>query len=447
MEDLNRRKFIKKTAATAAGLAATGPFIKSGFLKASPNDTINMAVIGIRGRGSGLYKGFANLKNVKVTTLCDIDERLFSEHSKNLQEIAGNTPKMEYDLRKVYEDPNIDAVAIATPDHWHSLATIWACQAGKDVYCEKPVCHNLYEGRKMVEAARKYNRVVAAGTQSRSDLTIRSAMKFLHDGKLGEIYMAKANCFKPRDSIGKKQNSAVPDGVHYDLWLGPAPWRPFNENRFHYNWHWFWDYGDTDMGNQGIHEMDKARWGLNKDEYPVKIFGTGGYFAWDSDQETPNTQMTTYEYADGKLLIFEVRGVYTNDEAGVRIGNLFFGTEGWMHMTNNGWATYFGRKNEPGPKMDAKGEVVNPADLTGTGGGNHFQNFITCVRSRKYQDLPSDILEGYKSSALCHLGNTAYRVGRSLVFDGVAEKFINDPVADAYLTRNYRAPYVVNDHV
>ena len=194
-------------------------------------------------------------------------------------------------------------MVIATPDHWHALQTIWACQAGKDVYVEKPISYTVDEGRKMVEAARKYNRVVQVGMQSRSNQVVIEAMKLLHDGYIGDIYMAKGLCYKPRDSIGRKKDAPIPKGVHWDLFLGPAPYRPFNPNRFHYNWHWFWDTGTTDMGNQGVHEMDKARWGMNKRVHPVRIHGTGGYFVWDSDQETPNTQITTFEYEDGKIRI------------------------------------------------------------------------------------------------------------------------------------------------
>lgn len=447
MDLMSRRNFMKSTTVAAASVAA-GPFIAKGFAQNSPNDTITIASVGIRGRGQSLYQDFSKLPNVRVGTICDIDEREWPQAVKYLESNTGKAPKTEYDLRRVLDDKDIDAIVVATPDHWHSLAAIWACQSGKDVYVEKPVCHNLFEGRRLIDAARKYNRVVASGMQSRSNPVVRAAMKFLQDGKLGEVYMAKALCFKPRDSIGHKVNSPAPAGVHYDIWLGPAPYRPFNENRFHYNWHWFWDYGDTDMGNQGVHEMDKARWGLGKTEHPAKIFGTGGYYAWDSDQETPNTQMTTYQYADGKLLIFEVRGLYSNAEDGIRIGNLYYGSEGWMHLMDKGFYTYFGRKNEPGPKMEAGGtEVVDPSNLAGTGGGSHAANFISCMRSRKWQDLSAEVSEGYLSAALCHLGNISYRLGKSLVFDGYAEKFVNDEIADTYLTRDYRAPFVVPDKV
>jgi predicted dehydrogenase len=275
-------------------------------------------VIGLRSRGQAHYDGFGKIPGVRIATFCDVDERLFPEALARLGKVTQQKPPgTETDLRRVLDDKNIDAVTIATPDHWHALAAVWACQAGKDVYVEKPVSHNIWEGRQIVNAARKYNRLVEAGTQNRSNPSVQAAMKFLHEGGIGDVYLAKGLCFKPRDTIGHKPDSTAPAGVHYDLWLGPAPLRPFNENRFHYNWHWFWDYGCADLGNQGPHQMDIARWGMNKAEYPEKIFCGGGKFAFDDDQETPNTQNATLKYRDGKIIQFEVRGLYTNAETGL----------------------------------------------------------------------------------------------------------------------------------
>jgi predicted dehydrogenase len=304
------------------------------------------------------------------------------------------------------------------------------------------------EGRKLVEAARRYNRIVAAGMQNRSIEGVRAAMQFLHEGKLGEVYMAKGLCFKPRDSIGRKPDGPVPEGVHYDLWLGPAPYRPFNPNRFHYNWHWFWDYGCADLGNQGPHQMDLARWGLNKRVYPRRIHCAGGFYVFDSDQESPNTQIATFEYDDGKIIQFEVRGLYTNAEDGVTIGNLFFGSLGWMRLDGAEWKTYFGRKNEPGPYFSAdKSKAADPANLAGTGGDGHFSNFINALRSGDGMSLNADIEEGHLSTSLCHLGNIANRLGRQLRFDSQAERFEGDDIANAYLTREYRHPYAVPEKV
>jgi len=451
---MDRRCFLKTSASAAAGLVVASAFEGQTFGK---NDEITMAVVGIHGQGKSHLRCFAGIPGVRVKTICEIDERLWPQVRKFARELGIEKIHFEYDIRRVLDDKDIDAISIATPDHWHALMTIWACQAGKDVYVEKPVSHNVWEGRKAVEAARKYNRIVAAGTQQRSYPHVQKAVELLRNGVIGDVYMAKGLCFKPRDSIGHKPDGPVPPGVHYDLWLGPAPLRPFNENRFHYNWHWFWDYGCADIGNQGVHEMDTARWGLGKTTLPRKIHCVGGYYAFDSDQETPNTQLATFEWEDGTILQFEVRGLYTNTEDGIRIGNLFFGTEGWMHADITGFRTYLGRKNEPGPSMDA----VVVSELAGIGGPQgfreshfhtssrilHRENFIKAVRSRNPADLNADILEGHLSSALCHLANISYRLGRELLFDAHNERFVGDEQADGYLKRWYRHPFVVPEEV
>ncbi|MHC4658806.1 MAG: Gfo/Idh/MocA family protein [Planctomycetota bacterium] len=454
-KEISRREFLSRGTQTAAGVFAATTLASCTSPQPTPvakgrvigaNERINMAVIGIRGRGGGLARSFAKIPNVRVQTLCDIDERLFAERVKQVAANQDFTPKTEYDLHRVFDDKDIDAIATATPNHWHALVTIWALQAGKHVYVEKPCSHNIFEGRRMIEATRKYNRLVCVGFQSRSSRNVRQAMKFIHDGKLGDIYMAKGLCYKCRDGWKVVPDSPVPDGVHYGLWLGPAEYQPFNENRFHYRWHWFWNTGNGDIGNQGVHQMDVARWGINKDEHPVKISSSGGYFAFPNcDQQTANTQTAAFEYSDGKILQFEVRGRYTNDEKGVRIGNLFFGTKGWMCLNSSGdtWQTFFGKKNEPGPTSAGADASADPSDLTGSGGGGHFQNFINALRSGKSADLTANIEGGHLSAALCHLANISYRLGRNLIFDGAKEKFVGDKEANRMLTRKYRKPYVV----
>ncbi len=455
MESLNRRTFIKKSSVVTAGAFVSKPFINQALIQKSPNDTINMAVIGIRNRGKDHYRALTKIPNVKIATLCDIDQRLFQEAVAEVEELAGYKPATETEYRKVLEDKNIDAVSIATPNHWHALQTIWACQAGKDVYVEKPVSHTVLEGRKMVDAARKYNRVVQTGTQSRSSIAVVQAMNFMNEGGLEEIYMAKGLCLKPRGSIGHTSNGTVPEGVNWDAFLGPAPYRPFNENRFHYKWHWFWDTGNGDLGNQGIHQADVGRWALKKMTHPVRIQGTGNYFVWDSDQETPNIQHLEFEYEDGKILQFEVRGLGTNKEGGIRIGNLVFGSKGWMKIASeedgkcqayfsdiklqpSGFSSY---KEEKGP------EFTNEDPATMDSVVNHFTNFTDCVRSGNWQDLHAEILEGHLSSSLCHLGNIATRLKRSLQFNPQAETFMDDTEADAYLTKAYRSPYDLPEKV
>ncbi|GAC1466495.1 MAG: Gfo/Idh/MocA family oxidoreductase [Isosphaeraceae bacterium] len=438
MRHTDRRQFLHETATIAAGVAA----LQAGTLrageeaapgketrKAGPNDTVRMAIIGVRGRGMEHIGGLLGLHDARITTICDVDRNVIGPAIKTVEKYNGSAPKYVQDLRRVFDDPDIDAVSIATPNHWHALAAIWAVQAGKDVYVEKPVSHNISEGRRIVEAARKHGKIVQTGTQCRSHAGIQSAIEFLHSGKLGKIYMAKGLCYKPRGSIGHKDGAAVPAGVDYNLWLGPAPERPFNPNRFHYNWHWFWDTGNGDLGNQGIHQMDLARWGLGKNEFPKTVMASGGRFGYSDDGQTPNTELVAFEFDDAELQ-FEVRGLPTNEEARVKIGDIFYGTEGILAITSyTDWYTLLGPKMEPGPR--------------GSGGGDHFANFIQCVKARDPGRLHADIEQGHLSSAYCHLGNIAYRLGRKLHINPSSESFVNDADADAMLTREYRAPFIV----
>lgn len=457
----NRRSFIKKAVLGTTGitLGTSGLAFSAKSYKSiiGANDRINMSVIGVRGQGFGHLKrwaGMAEKDNVYVKTICDVDESLWAERVAAVHEIQGKKPNTAYDMRKVFDDKDIDAVSIATPNHWHALATIWAVQAGKDVYVEKPCSHNVFEGRKMIEAARKHNRIVQVGFQNRSIENVRKAMQFLHNGGIGEVYMAKGLCYKPRDSFGISPDSDPPEGLHYDLWLGPAANRPYNEKKGHYNWHWHWDTGNGDIGNQGPHQFDVARWGMNKNEHPVKVSSSGGYYKFTKEecsQETANTQTAVLEYADGKILQFEVRGLSTGGEAGldVKIGNLFYGTKGWMEVNGGEWRTYMGPNNEPGPSSETEdsGEDQVVDYLAAPGNGGHYANFIAALRSGKRSDLTCDIQEGYYSTVLPLLSNISYRLGRTLSFDGQKEKFVNDGEADKMLTRKYRKPYVVNKNV
>jgi predicted dehydrogenase len=455
MESIDRRSFIKKSGVVTAGTIVSKPLIDQAFKQKNPNNTVQVAVIGVRSRGKDHYRALLKIPNVRIATLCDIDERLFPEAVAEVEELAGYRPATETEYRRVLDDKNIDAVSIATPNHWHALQTIWACQAGKDVYVEKPVSHTLLEGRKMVDAARKYNRVVQTGTQARSSIDMGQAMKFMNEGGLGEIYMAKGLCLKPRGNIGHVENSAVPEGVNWDAFLGPAPFRPFNENRFHYKWHWFWDTGNGDLGNQGIHQADFGRWALNKVTHPTRIQAMGNYFVWDSDQETPNIQTIDFEYDDGNILQFEVRGLGTNAEGGIRIGNLVFGSKGWIKLDSEdvgGGQAYFSEIHIQPSGFSSYNEEEGPVftnedPATGDSVVNHFTNFIDCVRSGRWQDLNADILEGHLSSSLCHLGNIACRLKRSLAFNPETETFVNDNEANSYLTKIYRSPCVLPEKV
>jgi predicted dehydrogenase len=451
-----RRDFIKKSLIGSAGIAIGG----MGFSAKSygsilgANERINVAVIGIRGRGVSHIDAWCNLKdshNVRLKTLCDTDEQFFDPRSKTVLDKTGIKPSTEWDMRKVLDDKEIDIVSFATPNHWHALGTIWACQAGKHVYVEKPASHNIWEGRKMIEASRKYNKRIQVGFQNRSIPNVMEAMKFLHSGGIGDVYMARGLCIKPRDSFGIAKDSTPPASLHYDRWLGPAPYRPYNEKRGHYNWHWFWDTGNGDTGNQGPHQFDVARWGLNKNEHPVSVFSSGGIYGIDRtqcEQETPNTQLTIAKYKDGKILEFETRGRYSNSESGlgIKIGNIFYGSEGYLEIDGGTWKAY--RTKETEPFAGSKVANINASEtLTGSSNTEHFVNFLDAIKSNKNEDLHCDILDGHYSSAVPFMANISYRLGRELRFKGDSEKFINDPEADAMLTRKYRSPYVVPSKV
>ncbi len=492
-KSISRREFVKKgSLGVAAGSVLMSASAKSYSRIMGSNDRINMAVIGIRGRGSSHINNFLDIKGVHLKYLVDVDENQFNRRLKEVEAQAGYTPQTEWDMRRVFDDKDIDAVSVATPNHWHALASIWAAQAGKHVYVEKPASHNVWEGTKMIEAARKYNIMMQVGFQNRSFVNTNRAIKFIRDGKLGDIYMTRGLCFKPRPDIGNYPDGSMKDGekfrmnlesssyetpytqayldkVHYDMWLGPAPKRPFNRNRFHYNWHWNWDYGNGDTGNQGPHQFDVARWALGKDELPKRVSSVGGYFAYKSAQNTPNVQSSFFEYGDGKILEFGTRGLFTNPEGillpdinitangkisaysnaePVKIGTIVLGTEGWMQIDSGGnWQTFFGRKNEPGPTSGEKDDSYNPLDLTGGGGGGIFENFIAAVRARDHKILTSDVESGHMSTVLPLIANISYRVGRELRLDGQEETFIKDKEANKLLTRDYRDDYFVPKNV
>ena len=450
-----RRDFIKKGLMSGAGVAVTsmGFSAKSYRSIKGANDRINMAVIGISGRGSDHISNFCSLKdskNVQVKTLCDVDEKFWAAGSKAVMDKSGAKPQMEWDMQKVFADKDIHAVSFATPNHWHALGTIWACQAGKHVYVEKPACHNIFEGRKMIEAAGKYNVRVQTGFQNRSILNVKEAIKFLHEGGIGDVYMARGLCIKPRDSFGIAKDSQAPATLHYDRWLGPAPERPYNEKRVHYNWHWHWDTGNGDTGNQGPHQFDIARWGLNKKEHPVSVFSSGGLYGISPEecsQETPNTQMSVAKYKDGKILEFETRGRFSNAESGlnIRVGNIFYGSDGYMEIDGGNWKAFRKRETEPfaGSKKAEQNKVVDPTFRLASGGAAHYVNFLDAIRSGNDSTLNCHIKEGFYSSAIPLLANISYRLGREVRFIGDQEKFLNDKEADNMLSRVYRKPYTI----
>jgi len=419
------------------------------------NDRINVAIVGIGGRGTNHLNIYSRLPGAKVTGLCDVNQAAREVAQTTLMKNTGEKAKEFVDMREAFADPGVDAVSIATPNHWHALATVWACKAGKDVYCEKPACYNIHEGQVMVKTAAETKRMVQIGSQHRSTPFKIRGMEALHGGAIGKIYEAKGLCFKRRVSIGHKADSPTPPGVNWDLFLGPAPMRPFNELRFKYNWHWFWDTGNGDIGNQGVHEMGIARWGMGDPEWPKTAVAFGGKLGVEDDQETPNTLTANFDFG-GRQLVFEVRGNLTGGEGmppaprraanapavatpanpiNVMVGNLFYGTEGWMSMNDTGYQIYKGESSEL--VTDEKAEKgQDPTKY-------HMENFLAAVRSRNYSELHDGINNAYLSASLCHLANISYRTGHKLNLEA-GPKFTNDPAANRLLTRDaYRKGYEV----
>jgi len=469
--EISRREFLKTSARTSAGAAALSgiTFIAHPNRVFGANDRVQVAIIGLHGQGFAHVEEYSKIPTAAIVAVCDVDENVLNKRLGQMEKMGLSKPKTYGDIRKLLEDKSIDAISIATPNHWHSLMAIWGCQAGKDVYVEKPCSHNWWEGRQLVRAANKYNRIVQHGTNSRSGKAIQDGMKQMQDGLIGEIYLSRGLCYKWRNTIGHAPEEPVPAGVNYDLWTGPAPMKPFTKNRFHYNWHWIWDTGNGDIGNQGIHEMDVARWGLGV-KFPTKASAIGGHFMFNDDQQTPNTLNSAFQFdlPNGKrrMLEFEVRHWMTNHEADIgspgfgggdipaalgnvsksgqpkvqpknTIGNTFYGSKGYLAMDGyDSYKTWMGEEQERGPHAN--------------GAGNNWANFIDCVRSRKKEDLNAPIEEGHISCTLVHLANVSYRLGRTLTFDPEKEQVVGDDEANHLLCdgdRGYRPPYVVPEEV
>ncbi len=463
---VDRREFLRAGIANGASLAALSGI--SIFPKTvwGANDRVKIAVVGVRGRGGNHLQGFGELPNVEVAAMCDIDDSVISKRLADMSAWGLPKPAVYKDVRKLLEDKSIDAISIATPNHWHSLMGIWACQAGKDAYVEKPCSHCWWEGHQLVAAARKYNRIVMHGTQGRSAGGYIEGVQKIREGVIGDVYLSRGLCFKWRDTIGIAKPEPVPAGVDYDLWTGPAPMKPFTKNRFHYNWHWIWDTGNGDVGNQGVHEMDMARWALGVG-FPNKVSAIGGHVMFKDDQQTPNILNCSFEYdmPDGsrRVLEFEVRHWMSNTEAEIGIpgfgagaanlsetaghthikqpkamcGNLVYGSKGYMALAGyESYRTFLGESNEPGP--------------CATRGGNCFANFIRAVRSCKQEDVPAPIEEGHISATLIHLANTSYRLGRTLKYDPASQRVIGDEEANRYLRgedRGYRKLFTIPEKV
>jgi predicted dehydrogenase len=451
----DRRQFVK---------AATVAIATSQFPILGANDRINVGIVGLGGRGTDHINYYSALDSEsRIAALCDVNQSARERAVGLVRKLRNYAPKEYPEMRALFESKDVDAVSMPLPNHWHALATIWACQAGKDVYVEKPACHNVFEGLQMVKAARKYNRMVQVGSQSRSLAHKMKAMQLLRDGIIGQIYHARGLCFRRRFSIGHTPDEPVPAGLDWDRFLGPAQWKPYSKNKFAYNWHWFWDTGNGDIGNQGVHEMDICAWGLNRGGWPVAVSSAGGKYVWKDDQETPNTLQTTLDFGDAQIT-FDTRNLPTPPEglAVFRgpnyVGNIFFGDGGFLAVDGAGFQVY---KSTAG---NISGEAAR-----GAGAGNaekyeksveekaqerglevttvHMKNFFEAIRARDHKLLHADIEIGVRSAALCHLGNISYRVGRALRMAQSTGRFISDDEANSLLTRNYREPYVVSEKV
>lgn len=428
---MKRRAFLFNSSSILAGTSLIG----NSKSWAGANERVNIAMIGMGWRGGQLVPVVANTPNVQVMTLCDPDEHRMAEWNGKLVEITGNKANLTPDFREIMEDDRIEAVTISTPNHWHALMAIWASRKKKHSYVEKPVCHAIYEGQKMVEAVRKYNCISQGGPQRRSSSLFRKAIERIQDGAIGDLYMAKALVMVPRDSLGFKPIEEPPSWLHWDLWKGPGPDVGYHQNLVHYNWHWYWDFGNGEIANNGIHLIDVCRWGLNK-KLPVRIYSSGGRFGYKDQGETPNTQHATFVYEDGVILQAEVRGLFTNTEGNIEgSGAIFYGSKGYMVVDNQAARIYVGRKSEP---ETIRGPMTDEA---------HFENFMQGVHTGKRDVLHAEIEEIFLSSCLSLLSNISYRLKRELRFDPVSMRFIEDEMANAMLTVKYREPYVLPEPV
>jgi len=412
---MKRRHFLPTLAAAATTRLATGA-----------NERVNVAIIGVRGRGRALAGVFSQLSDVSVECLVDVDERVIGAAADVVEKAGKKRPRVERDMRRVFDDRGIDAVAIATPDHWHTPAALLACEAGKDVYLEKPCSHNLRESTLLLDTVRRTKRIVQHGTQGRSREITRRAIDYVHSGKIGRVVMAKAWDVQKRADIGHKPDTPVPAGVDYDTWIGPAPALPFNENRFHYTWHWHWNYGTGDAGNDGAHQIDMARWALGV-ELPTEVSGTGAKLFFDDDQQTPDTITATFRYP-GKMLMFEMRIWNPYAMEGVENGVAVYGGDGLVQIGK--WDRQWGFK-----VFDPKGKLVTHEQAQGEDEA-HVRNFVDCVKSRKSPNAEIEI--GVRSVAHCHLANIVARTGRTIRYDAAANAVVGDAEAAKLGTRQYR---------
>ncbi len=418
-----RRTFLKHSALSTAALAATG-LARQLRAADNPAEAVVVGIIGCNGRGGALADSFASIGGARVATICDVDQRAVDRTVSAIGGKQQHTPQGVTDMRRVFDDPAIDAVVVATPDHWHGPATILGCAAGKHVYVEKPACHNPREGELMVEAARKHNRVVQLGTQRRSMPGIVEAVERVHAGEIGRVLFSRGWYNANRKPIGHGKPAPVPAWLDYSLWQGPAPRREFRDNLVHYNWHWFWHWGTGELGNNGIHALDICRWGLGVD-YPIRVCSGGGKYYFDDDQETPDTHTVTWDFGD-KSLTWEGRNWHHRGFEGSTFGIAFYGDKGSLITNGRDYKIY-----DSGDKL----LVTQPDGFPGH--DPHLKNFLACIHSGERPH--ADIEDGHKSTLLCHLGNIAYRTGHTLHCDPTNGHVQNDAEAMALWSREYES--------
>jgi len=448
----SRRGFLKSSAAAASASLLAVPAVARA--RASAAGRIRVGVVGIRGRGGGLIGSLQKLsgENVEVAALCDVYENVLDSRAAECEKSSGKRPDTYVDYRRMLDDDSLDAVTIATPDHWHALQTIWACQAGKDVYVEKVGAHNVTESRMMVDATRKYKRIVQHGTQARSSANVREGIRKLREGVIGEVYMARAIAFKYRAG-GKSELGPVPKGLNWDLWQGPAPAKPFDALSFSPRWRFVKEYGNGQIGAQGVHQLDMIRWALELDKHPAMIQAMGGKYSRPTTEETHPTELhVSYRFEDPDVMVtFETRSGYANPEAGMGttypwinhrdlVGAIFLAADGYMIIPDfSNYYTFLGREHEPGPSS----KTVPPSIMN----DGHVENWIGAIRAGDPGRLTADVHEGHLSSSLCFLGNIACQTERTLRFNPAAERFIGDEDANRLLTRNYREPFTLPKEV
>lgn len=424
--EITRRTFLKRTGTVAAGMAALGR-VRSLRATPGPNDKVRIAVIGCNGRGMSHIAGLLSLPQAEIACICDVDSRAIEKGIAAVTKANSPKPKGEKDLRRVLDDPGIDAVSIATPDHWHTPATVMACAAGKHVYVEKPGSHDGHESELIVAAAQKYKRVVQMGNQRRSWPWVQEGIQALHNGEIGEVHFARGWYTNHRAPIGHGKPAPIPEWLDYALWQGPAPEFPFQDNIIHYNWHWFWRWGTGELGNNGVHSLDLARWGLQVD-LPRRIVCGGGQYRYRDEWETPDLYVTSFDFGD-KGVAWEGQSCDPRGFEDAGFGVNFYGAKGTLTISSS--VKIHDLKDKLVREISQKWEKGQPGTDS-----VHFANFIDGIREGK--PLNSEIEDGQKSTLLCHLGNIAWRTGQTVNFDPATRQIVGSADASALWKRSYR---------